>query len=524
MPGRRLIQNIFLKGTSNMEKYIIAHDLGTTANKATLFSTDGRMISSAVRSYDTHYFNDNWAEQNPEDWWEAVCETTASMARLVPPEDVLAISFSGHMMGCLAIDDHGKPLRPHILWSDMRATRQMARLLSQVPEKEFYAITGHRASAAYTLEKIMWVKDNEPEVYARTACFIHPKDYMVYRLTGRVMSDFSDASGTNAFDINTFEWSKKLLDCAGVDIGRLPKLVPSITVAGTLLPEAAAACGLTTQTKVVLGAGDGATASVGAGSVREGITYGCMGTSAWIGSTSKKPLVTDRRLIVNWASAVPGLINPIGTMQAAGASFSWLKNQICTQETAEAAARGVSAYDLINEEIAKSPAGSNGILFLPYLLGERAPRWNSEATGCFVGLKMVNSRCDVLRSVVEGIGYNLRIVLDEFTGSGLDPESIALVGGMAKGAVERQIFADIWNHRILKLNYTEEAGSIGAAVIGGVGIGVFDSFDAVNSFWQVTDTVDPDPANAAVYEKYLPVFNQTYESLLGVYTTMAGMR
>ena len=506
-----------------MGKYIIAHDLGTTGNKATLFSTDGRLISSAVRGYDTHYFNGNWAEQNPEDWWTAVCETTAAMAKLVPPEEIVAISFSGHMMGCLPIDAEGRVLRPHILWCDMRATKQTDQLTARISLKDFYRITGHRPSAAYALEKIMWIRDNEPDVYARAACFLQAKDYMVYRLTGQVMTDYSDASGTNAFDINAFEWSKTLLDIAGIDAAKLPRAVPSTTVAGNLLPEAARACGLTCASKVVLGAGDGATATVGAGSVREGITYSCLGTSAWIGCTMKKPLITDRMINVNFAHAVPGMIAAIGTMQAAGASFNWLKTQICTGEAMQAERDGVSVYDLINAEIAAAPAGSNGLIFLPYLLGERSPRWNPDAKGCFIGLKMENARRDVLRSVVEGIGYNLRVVLDEMTDGGVDARRIAVIGGLAKGAVQRQIFADIWNCEVATLNFTEEACSIGAAVIGGVGAGEFDSFDAVRSFWRVTGTQQPNAENAHTYEKYLKAFNQAYDALTGVFTTLSAL-
>ncbi len=507
-----------------MGKYIIAHDLGTTGNKATLFSTDGRLISSAVRGYDAHYFNGNWAEQDPEDWWTAVCETTAAMARLVPPEEIAAISFSGHMMGCLPIDAEGRALRPHILWCDLRATRQTAQLTAAISERDFYRITGHRPSAAYSLEKIMWIRDNEPDIYEKTACFLQAKDYMVYRLTGQVMTDYSDASGTNAFDINRFEWSGKLLDIAGIDAGKLPRLMPSTTVAGTLLPEAARACGLTCATKVVLGGGDGATATVGAGSVCEGVTYSCLGTSAWIGCTTSKPLITERMITVNFAHAVPGLVAPIGTMQAAGASFNWLKTRICTGEAMQAEQSGKSVYDIINAEIAAAPAGSNGLIFLPYLLGERAPRWNPDAKGCFIGVKMENERRDVLRSVVEGIGYNLRVVLDELTDSGIDTGRVAVIGGLAKGEVQRQIFADIWNCEIDTLNFTEEACSIGAAVIGGVGIGVFSDFNAVRSFWHVTGTVRPNPENVRVYERYLPVFNRAYDALTGVFTALSDLQ
>ena len=370
----------------------------------------------------------------------------------------------------------------------------------------------------------MWVKDNEPDIYARAACFLQAKDYMVYRLTGRVMTDYSDASGTNAFDINDFTWSRRLLDLAGVDIAKLPEPMPSTTVAGTLLPEAARACGLFENTQVVLGAGDGTTASVGAGAIREGVIYSCLGTSAWIAAATKRPVINDKMILSNFAHAVPGLVLPLGPMQAAGASFNWLRNQVCTAEAQEAERTGQSVYDIINAEIAAAPVGSNGLIFLPYLIGERAPRWNPDAKGCFIGLKVEHERRDMLRSVIEGIGYNLRVILDEYTESGIMPERVAVVGGLAQGEIQRSIFADIWNREVAKLNFTEEAGSIGAAVIGGVGIGEYTSFDAVESFFRVTDTVRPNPENAAAYEAYRKVFDQAYDALTGVFDALAGMK
>ena len=507
-----------------MGKYIIAHDLGTTGNKATLFSLDGRLISSSVYSYDTHYYNGSWAEQDPADWWRAVCETTSAMAKLVPPEEIVAMSFSGHMMGCLPVDENGTPLHPHILWCDLRATKQAAELEAKISLRDFYAITGHRLSASYALEKMMWIKENKPDIYKRTACFLNAKDYMVYRLTGQMYTDYSDATGCNAFDINEFVWSKKLLDYAGIDAAKLPKPMPSTTVVGNILPEAAKACGLTQNTKIVLGGGDGACASVGAGSVSVGVTYACLGTSGWLATTTDRPIISDRMIIANWAHAVPGLINPMGTMQSAGASYSWLKNTICHLEIEHGKASGKSPYELINQEIAQAPVGSNGVIFLPYLIGERAPRWNPDAKGCFLGLKMENTRGDVLRSVIEGVGYNLRVILDEFIDNGLKPEKIAAVGGLVIGEIQRRIFADIWNCRVNTLNFTEEAGSIGADVTGGVGIGEYESFEAVHSFWHVTSTVEPDPERAAIYNEYLRVFNKAYDALVGVFADMSALK
>ena len=503
-----------------MSKYIIAHDLGTSGNKATLFSTEGKLIKSAVLPYDAHFFNVCCAEQDPADWWHAVCTTTRELLQGIDPEDVLAISFSAHMMGCLPVDAQGNPLRPSIIWADTRSTREAEAVAEKIDPKTFFHIVGHRLSSSYTLTKIMWLKNNEPEIYEKAHCFLQAKDYIVFKLTGQMMTDYSDASGTNMFDINTFEWSKTILDAAGVDMGKLPKPMPSTTVAGTVLPDVAKECGLSTSTKVVLGGGDGMCASVGAGSISEGKTYSCLGTSAWIATAAKKPIFDEGMVLTNWAHVVPGYVTPLGTMQAAGASFSWLKNNICTSEAIEAKEQGKSVYDLINEAIASAPAGSNGIVYLPYLLGERSPRWNVDAKGCFLGLKMVNTRADMLRSVIEGIGYNLRVVLNAMTENGVDVDSISLVGGMAKGKVQREIFASVWNRPVQQLNFIEEAGSIGAAVIGGVGVGAFESFEAVNRFIQPVDTIQPDPESVAVYDEYQKVFDNAYNALYPVFPEM----
>lgn len=506
-----------------MSKYIISHDLGTSGNKATLFSTEGKLIKSTVCSYDTHYFNVNWAEQNPEDWWTAVCNSTKQLLEGYDPEDVLVISFSGHMMGCLPVNASGTPLYPHILWADTRATEEVEELARRIDTREYFETIGHRLSSSYTLAKIMWLKKHEPEIYAQTHCFLQAKDYIVYRLTGQMMTDVSDASGTAMLNIHTFEWAEPIIALAGIDIKKLPKIMPSTTVAGTVLPKAAAQCGLSQKTQVVIGGGDGSCASLGAGSIAQGKTYSCLGTSAWIATTSDKPLLDEKMVLTNWAHVVPGHVAVIGTMQAAGASFSWLKNNLCAEESIQAKAQGGNVYDRINEAIASVPAGSNGLLFLPYLMGERSPRWNVDAKGCFLGLKMTNTRADMMRSVIEGIGYNLRVILKAMLDNGVAVERIDLVGGMAKGEIERHIFADIWKRPVALLNYIEEAGAIGAAVIGGVGIGVFNSFEEVNRFMHVTDTVEPQEENMALYDACHEAFDEAYNLLCPLFVKLTAL-
>ncbi len=504
-------------------KYIIAHDLGTSGNKATLFSEEGQLMGSTVYAYDCHYFNDNWAEQNPEDWWKAVCDTTRGLIAKtgIDKKDVAAVSFSGQMMGCLCVDKDGNPLRPSIIWADQRSIAQQNAIAERISLSDYYHIAGHRNAASYGLQKLMWVRDNEPEIYKNTYKTLNAKDYIVFKLTGTICTEPSDACGYGCLDLKSLSWSEKILDIAGIDAGKFPEIKPSTYVAGGVTAEAAELCGLAEGTPVVLGGGDGLTANVGAGSVRPGQTYACMGSSAWIASTSDKPVFDDQMRTVTWAHIVPGMYSPNGTMQAAGLSYSWLKNQMAKFESAEAEKLGKSAYDLINAAIEKSPVGANGIIFLPYMLGERAPRWNPAAKGAFIGLKMENERQDVFRSVLEGVTMNLEIILSILR-KHLTIEEILVIGGGAKGAVWRQMMADIYDARIKVPSMLEEANSMGAAVTGGVGVGLFKSFDEIDRFLKITDVHEPNPANVKAYEPIKALFEDCYQAMMPVYDKMAG--
>jgi len=495
-----------------MKRYILAHDLGTSGNKATLFTTEGKLVGSVAVPYDTHYFNTNWSEQEPEDWWNAVCSSTQSLVRGVDTAELAVIAFSGQMMGCLCVDRDGRPLRPAILYSDQRAVEECSSILTHIDAREFYRTTGHRASASYSVEKLMWVKDHEPQVYAKTYKMLHAKDYLNFRLTGVMATEYSDASGTNVLDLNTLSWSEKLVRITGIDGDKLPTLKASTDVVGTLTPAAAKALGLPAGIPVVAGGGDGVCAGVGVGSVKPGITYNYLGSSSWIATTTKQPIYDEQMRTFVWAHAVPGYVHPCGTMQTAGGAYAWLKNEICTMEKAAASERGGNPYELINKEIEKSPPGANGIVFLPYLLGERSPRWNPDAKGALLGLTLEHTRADVLRAVMEGITLNLSIILDIFREQ-IPISEITVIGGGAKGDVWRRIMADIYQADILRPNYLEEATSMGAAIIGGVGCGVFKDFDVAGRFITITDRTRPNPSLQSVYQETKALLNDSYDAL-----------
>jgi xylulokinase len=422
-------------------------------------------------------------------------------------------------MGCLCVDKRGTPLRPSMIWADQRAQRQAAQIESHISQWDFYHIVGHRNTASYGIQKLMWVKDNEPEIYDQTYKTLNAKDFIVFRLTGNFYTEPSDGNSNGCFDLNTLQWSEEILKYAGIDPDKLPELKPSTFVAGGVTEAAAKATGLAVGTPVVLG-GDGVAANIGCGSIAPGKTYNCMGTSAWITTTSEKPIFDEKMRIVTWAHIVPGLYAPNGTMQYAGGSYNWLKNTVCTMETYDAKLNGTSPYEYMNEQIVQSSIGSNGIIFLPYLLGERAPRWNPDAKGAWIGMKPENTRGDLLRSVLEGVTMNLSICLDVLR-TKVDIEEILVIGGGAKGAVWRQIMADIYNAKITVPSLLEEAGSMGAAVTGGVGAGIFKDFTAIDKFIDIDSVHTPDPEAVKKYTPVKELFDECYFALEGVFQKMS---
>ena len=506
-----------------MAVYLMAHDLGTTGNKATLFSVDGTLVAHTVYPYPTRYFNSTWAEQDPRNWWKAVCETSRRLLEQVPAGDIAAVAFSGQMMGCVCLGKRGELLRDGIIWADQRAVQQAQNLEKDISQQEFYRITGHRISASYSLEKLMWVKDHEPDVFSKLGKCLNPKDYVVYQLTGELATDYSDASGTNAFDLNRMCWSTDILRLAGVDEKFFPEVFPSTHIAGRVTERAAAQCGLLAGTPVILGGGDGVCAAVGAGSVKENSAYAYLGSSSWIAYSSHQPVYDPQMRTFNWAHIVPGYFAPTGTMQAAGNSLSFMKNNLCKDLIEAVCQTGGDVYEAMDREIEMSSCGAGGLLYLPYLLGERSPRWSPEARAAFIGLKMEHQRKDLLRATVEGIAMNLEIIFKVFR-QHADIENIHLIGGLAKGKIVAQILTDVLGCNTMRMNYLEEATSIGAAVTAGVGVGALKNFESVEHFVQAQEALSPQPEAQRQYEKLKPIFDEAYFALQSVYRRVASLQ
>lgn len=498
-----------------MTRYVLAHDVGTTGDKATLYDEDGALAGSAFAGYETLSPQPGWAEQQPEDWWRAFCASTRQLLHesRVRPGDIAVVAFSGQMMGAVAVDVTGRALRKAIIWADQRAVPEVEQVAGRIDPGRVYELTGHRLSASYSAAKIHWLQLHEPDVYAAAAGFLQAKDFLVARLTGVLVTDRSDASGTNLYDLRGGTWSPEIVDAFGIDPEKLPRVTDSTDVVGGVRPDVADETGLATGTPVVIGGGDGSCAGVGAGVIREGLAYNVIGSSSWIALATPEPILDPEQRTFTWAHLVPGMFSPCGTMQAAGVSYQFARDLLAGSEAHVALRLGTPVYELMNEEVLRSPPGAHGLLFLPYLLGERSPRWNPYARGAFVGLTVRHHQPDMFRSVLEGITLNLRVILEAFVSQGAAIESLRVIGGGARGGVWNQIMADVFGIPVERLTLLEEATSMGAAVAGGVGIGVWPDFSQVDQMVGVASESRPRRELAPLYDELYAVFERTYAAL-----------
>jgi xylulokinase len=506
-----------------MKNYVLAHDLGTTGNKATLYDREGSLVGSAFYGYETEYAQTSWAEQDPEDWWNAVCASTHKLLgqTRVRPDEVACVVFSGQMMGCVPLDRQARPLRKAIIWADQRSVEQEHWVGERISPEEVYRITGHRLSASYSLSKILWLRDHQPEIYQAAYKYLHAKDTIVAQLTGVFVTDLSDASGMNLYDLQAGTWSERIVEAAELNPAQLPDVRQSIDVVGEILPEVADEAGVAAGTPVVIGGGDGPCAAAGAGVVSEGTAYNYVGSSSWIALATEKPIYDPDLKTFTFGHVVPGMFMPTGTMQAAGASYQWARDQLCPVEAEAAESLGVSPYELMNLGAANSPVGANGLIFLPYLLGERSPRWNPRARGGFIGLTIRHTHADMIRAVLEGVTMNLRVILDAFTSQGAQIEAMRLIGGGARGRFWNQMMADVYGMPVHRLAILEEATSMGAALTGGVGVGLYPDFSMIKTMNQVDEVIEPDPDAQATYEATKPIFEAAYQTLVPVYDMIA---
>jgi xylulokinase len=498
-------------------KYILAHDLGTSGDKAVLFTLEGELAAEASAGYSPSYADGNIVEEEPSDWWEAFCRSTRELleSRKVQRSEISCVAFSGQMNCCLPVDSSGEPLRKAMIWADQRAVDEARRLAAAVDLRDMYAISGHRIGPSYAISKMMWFKEHESDLYKRTAKFLQAKDYLVFRLTGVMATDFSDASHVGVFDLVGKHWSKELLGAAGIDGSLLPEPLPSTTVVGTIGDAAARKCGLLVGTPVVIGGGDGCCATAGAGIWETGHAYSALGTSAWVATLSTKPIIDPEMRTYNFVHLDGELFEGCGAMQSAGLALQWAIDSFCQADKDAAEKRGISVYEELEERVRAVPSGSRGLYFLPYLLGERSPWWNPEAKACFVGLTPKHGRDEMVRAVMEGVAYNLRSIIEIFCHA-TPLDDFRIIGGGARNVAWLDIIADLWKRPLLVLEHLEHATSIGAALCGGIGIGAFSDFSSAARMNGVRAKIAPKLKSGTLYDRRYLTFLNIYRALESV--------
>ena len=490
---------------------IIAYDLGTGGVKASLYSEDGSCQASTFEPYQTTYPNAGWHEQRPDDWWKAVISTTRTLmeARTGTPADVDCLAISGQSLAVIPLDAAGLLLRDSIpIWSDTRASRQTADFFQKVDRDRWYMTTGNGFPAeCYSVFKIMWYRDNEPDLFSRAAVVLGSKDYINFRLTGKIFTDYSYASGAGIYDLMGWRYSQEFIRASGLSATLFPPIVPSTQIIGTLSAKAAEQLGLPRGVKVACGGVDNSCMALGAGNTGEGKMYTSLGSSSWIAVSSTKPVLDRHLKPYVFTHVIPGQFTSAVAIFSAGSSFRWIRDALMGGEEVpgeDGVAR--DAYEVMNELAASSPVGSHKLLFNPSLAGGSSLEPSPHIRGAFAGIDLRHTRGDLIRAGMEGIAMNLGSVLEVLRRFVPPAPQMLMVGGGSKSALWRQIFADIYCMECVKTNVDQEAGSLGAAAVAAVGAGVWKSFDAVVQIHKVRDVSKPIPGNVEKYRQLMPAF------------------
>lgn len=484
-----------------MGKYVLGVDLGTSAVKVSALDHSGQIVAQESFGYDLIQKRPGYNEQNPEDW---VSGTTVAIVRLIltdhlAAEDIEGVSFSGQMHGLVLLDEDKKILRPAILWNDTRTTPQRQEIMDKMGD-EFIDITRNQPLEGFTLTKLLWVKENEPDIWKKAKYFVLPKDYVRYRMTGNLAMDYSDATGTVLLDVAKGQWSQRICDVFDIPMSMCPPLIKSIDFAGTVTPAYAEFSGLTTATKVFGGAADNAAGAVGAGILQPNMVMSSIGTSGVVLKYEDNADVNYHGVLQFEDHAIPDKFYSMGVTLAAGYSLSWFKKTFAPAED----------FNDVVASAEKSTVGANGLLYTPYIVGERAPYADANIRGSFTGIEGIHQRHDFVRAVLEGIIFSFRDLFDIYEENGGDFDTVVSIGGGAKSPLWLQIQADIFNRKVVSLK-NEQGPGMGAAMMAATGLGWFDSLqDCAKTFVHFGKEYRPIPENVKKYKKLHDIYKQVY--------------
>ena len=504
-------------------EYVIGIDLGTSGTKTVLFDRLGRAVASATVEYPMYQERNGWAEQDPQHWWEAAQRTLRGVLEEsgIDPGDVKGLGISGQMHGLVMLDKEGNVLRRSIIWCDQRTAKQCEEITQRVGKERLIELTANPALTGFTASKILWVRENEPQLYARCAHILLPKDYVRYMLTGEFATEVSDASGMQLLDVPRRRWSEEVLQKLDIDPALLAKVYESPEVTGQVTQKAAALTGLRAGTPVVGGAGDNAAAAVGTGVVEDGKAFTTIGTSGVVFAHTDKISIDPKGRVHTFCCAVPGAWHVMGVTQGAGLSLKWFRDNFCQAEKDAAAQMGADPYALMDKEAEQSPIGCNRLLYLPYLMGERTPHLDPDCRGVFFGLSAMHTKRDLLRAVMEGVTYSQRDSVEVLREMGVDIGEMLACGGGGASPLWRQMLADTYNCPV-KTVKSKEGPALGAAILAGVGAGLYPCVQAAcQAMIQTNPAQEPIPENVPQYEAFYQVYKSLYPALRENYKLLA---
>jgi xylulokinase len=486
--------------------YFLGIDTSTTSSKALLMDEQGDVVAVASHPHTLQTPRPLWSEQDPGEWWQAVAASIRSVLEKsrISAEVIAAVGLTGQMHGLVLLDEAGNVLRPAILWNDQRTQSQCDEIHRRIGREKFIQITGNIALTGFTAPKILWVKENEPDVFARAKHVLLPKDYVRYKLTGEYAMDKADSAGTVLFDLQARDWSDEVLAALAIPRLWMPKTFEGTEFTGYVTEKAASLTGLKAGTPVVAGGGDQAASAVGVGAVEPGVVALTVGTSGVVFATTPSALIEPDGRLHAFCHAVPGMWHFMGVMLSAAGSLQWYRDTL---------APNLSFDDLLYEAMT-IPAGSEGLQFLPYLSGERTPHPDPLARGAFVGLTLRHSRAHMTRAVLEGVAFGLKDSFTLIQNAGLGQiTQVRASGGGTKSLLWRQILASVLETELVTVN-TTEGGAYGAALLAGVGAGAWtDVASACNACIKITGNTQPDALQVEAYQKAYTLYRELYPAL-----------
>lgn len=500
-----------------MAEYIVAHDVGTSGSKAVLVDTGGRIHGKAYASYKVSYPRPDWAEQHPDDWWSAITHTTRQVVEEsgVAPKDIQCMVFSTQMLGIVPMDREGDPLREAIIWLDNRACTEACRVMRKFGgARLFTTIAGATLCGKDGIPKLVWLKEQEPDIYHGMCCFLDVAGYLVYRSTGNMVMDWADAS-VFGLDLKKKTWLNGIFRYVGLDPGKFPPLVKSIDRVGELTAEAAQQCGLLQGTPVMAGAGDAPCAAVGSGAVGEGDGHVYLGTSGWVGVVTRR-MPKGKCGIASIHSADPGKAFLFAESEIAGGCLQWMADEFYQGEKNDPQIRNVFA--LMDEKVNDVPPGSHYLIFTPWMYGERAPIADCYVRSTFVNLSADHTREDLLRAVYEGVAYNIRWIVEIVENTYHFPlPALRVIGGGARSEPWMHILADVTHKKVETVGDPQEAGAVGAALTAAVGLGIYPDFESLKKVVKVDKTIEPDGGDAGIYDFLYESYKEVYTDLRELY-------